>query len=170
MSLFSKSSPVELLGSAVEAIAELPAEDRKNTASRVVALLRMMDAHNVSSAKARSALVTGIQFRLRLQALAYLQDQPSYRAWSITSGTPGMHYVHGDLVAAAATAPLVMAGRVASFEPSRFSTLCSKFPKRGAADERARPLPSPACRSRFSDPSATHGAFARARGSGTREG
>jgi hypothetical protein len=67
MSLFSKSSqqpiPVELLGSAVEAIAELPAEDRKNTASRVVALLRMMmDAHNVSSAKDRSALVTGIQF------------------------------------------------------------------------------------------------------------
>jgi hypothetical protein len=127
MSLFSKSSqqpiPVELLGSAVEAIAELPAEDRKNTASRVVALLRMMDAHNVSSAKARSALVTGIQFRLRLQALAYLQDQPSYRAWSITSGTPGMHYVHGDLVAAAATAPLVMAGRVASFEPQSFFDL-----------------------------------------------
>jgi hypothetical protein len=41
----------------------------------------------------------------------------------MTSGTPGMHYVHGDLVAAAATAPLVMAGRVASFEPQSFFDL-----------------------------------------------
>src|ERR1700733_5309610 len=74
--------PVELLGAAVEAIAGLPQRDRKNTASRVVALLRMMDAHKVPSAN-RSDLLMGIQFRL--EALARLQDQPSYRAWSMKS-------------------------------------------------------------------------------------
>jgi hypothetical protein len=108
---------VALLGAAVEAIARLPERDRNNTASRVVALLRMMDAHKVPSAN-RSDLLMGIQFRL--EALARLQDQSSYRAWSIKNGTSGRYYVHADLVAAAASAPLLMTGLVASFEPKSF--------------------------------------------------
>ena len=126
MSRFPKrtqqSIPVELLGAAIEAMARLPARDRTNTASRVVALLRMMDALNVPSAlEARSALLMAIQFRM--EALARLRDHPSYRAWSIKSGTPESHYIHGDLIEAAARAPLDITGRVASFEPKSFFDL-----------------------------------------------
>ena len=114
--------PVELLGGAIEAIARLSARDRTNTASRVVALLRMMDALNVPSAlEARSALLMAIQ--LRMDALARLQDHPSYRVWSMKSGTSEGHYVHADLIAAAARAPLIMTGRVANFEPQSFFAL-----------------------------------------------
>jgi hypothetical protein len=117
-----KPIPVELLAAALEAISELPEKDRKNTTSRVVAILGMMDEHNVPSAlEARSDLLMSIQFRL--QALVRLQAQPSYRAWSMRSDTPGMHYVHADIVAAAAIAPLLMTGRVASFEPQSFFKL-----------------------------------------------
>jgi len=82
----------------------------------------MMDEHKVPSAlEARSDLLMAIQFRL--EALARLQDQPSYRAWPMNSTTPGMQYVHADIVAAAANAPLLMTGRVASFEPQSFFKL-----------------------------------------------
>jgi hypothetical protein len=123
MTLFSKRShqpvPVELLGAAAEAIAALPDEGRKNPTRRVIAILHMFDAHKVPSAD-RSDLLTGIQFRL--QALGRLQDQPSYRAWSMNSTTPGTHYVHADIVAAAASAPLLMIRRIANFEPQSFFT------------------------------------------------
>ena len=113
--------PVELFGAAIEAIARLPERDRKNAASRVVTLLYMMDAHNVPSAlEARSALLMGIE--LRMKGLARLQDHPSYRAWSVKSGTPRRHSVHADLIAAAASAPL-LSRRVARFEPQSFFQL-----------------------------------------------
>ena len=122
MSRFAKRTQkpilVEFLGAAVEAIAR-PERDRKNTASRVVAILCMMDEHDVPSAlEARSDLLMAIQFRL--EPLARLQDQPSYRAWSMNSTSPGMH---ADVVPASASAPLHMTGRAASFEPQSFFKL-----------------------------------------------
>jgi len=107
----------KLLAAAVETIARLPERDRNNTASRAVALLRMMDKHQVPSAS-RSDLLMAIQFRL--EALARLQDEPSYRVWSIKNGTSERYYVHADLVAAASGAPLLMTGLVARFEPQSF--------------------------------------------------
>jgi len=107
----------KLLAAAVEAIAKLPERDRNNPASRAVALLHMMDVQQVPSAS-RGDLLMAIQFRL--EALARLQDQPSYRAWSIKNGSSGRYYVHADLVAAAAGAPLLMTGLVARFEPQSF--------------------------------------------------
>ena len=109
--------PIELFGAAVDAIAGLPERDRTNTASRAVALLRMMDEHKVPSAS-RGDLLMAIQFRL--EALVRLQDQASYRVWSTKNGTPGKHYVHAGLFAAAASAPLLMTGLVARFEPQSF--------------------------------------------------
>jgi hypothetical protein len=69
-----------------------------------------LDAHN--------DLVAGIQFRL--EALAGLCDEPSYQAWSMKSGSPGMDYVHGDLIEAAASEPLIMRKRAVCFEPKSF--------------------------------------------------
>jgi hypothetical protein len=114
--------PVELFGAAVEVIASLPARERTNTASRIVALMRMMDAYDVPPAlEARNALLMSIQ--LRLHALQQLQNQPSYRVWSMKSGTSGTYYVHAAVIAAAARAPLDITGRVAHFEPRSFFEL-----------------------------------------------
>jgi len=106
-----KTIPAELLSAAVEAVAKLPEEERRDRTSRVVALLRIMDAHKVPSAH-RGDLSRAIQFRL--QALAALQDQPSYRAWSRKRS------MHAALIEAAASVPLFVTDRVASFEPQSF--------------------------------------------------
>jgi hypothetical protein len=115
----TKPVPVELLAAAVEAIGELPEEDRKDMTGRALAIIHLLEASNVpDNLEARSDLVTGIEFRL--EALARLCDEASYRAWSMKSGTPEMDYVHGDLIEAAASAPLIMRKRAVCFESKSF--------------------------------------------------
>jgi hypothetical protein len=115
----TKPIPADLLGAAAQAIADLPEGDRRDLTGRIIAVIRILDEQNVPrDLKDRSDLLMGIQFRL--EALARLRDEPSYRAWSMKSGTPHLHYVHGDLVEVAATEPLIIRKRVARFEPKSF--------------------------------------------------
>lgn len=114
-----KPVPPELLKAALHAIGELPDEDRKDMTGRVIAVIRVLDEHDVpKDLQDRGDLLTGIQFRL--EALARLKDEPAYRAWSMKSTTPGMDYIHEDLVEAAAVEPLKLGKRVARFDQKSF--------------------------------------------------
>jgi hypothetical protein len=90
--------PVELFQAAVEMLGDLPEEDRKSFEGRTLAVIRLLDEHGVTEFEQRTAFLTGIQFRL--EALSWLHTEPAYRAWSMKSGTPGMDYIHSDLVEA----------------------------------------------------------------------
>ena len=111
--------PAELLKEALEAIADLPAEDRQDLTGRALAVIRLLEQRKAAkSLRQRGNLVTGIHFRL--EALARLHDEPAYKAWSMQSGEPGMSYVHDDLVTAAASEPLILEEHGARFDPDSF--------------------------------------------------
>src|SRR5437660_10751904 len=105
---------------ALEMIANLPEEDRKDMTGRALAVIRLLGEQGVDEdIEAGSDLLMGVQFRL--EALARLHDEPAYRAWSMNSGTPGMNYIHDDLVVAAAMEPLKYSKRAVRFAWARMS-------------------------------------------------
>jgi hypothetical protein len=111
--------PVELLKAALDAVADLPDEDRKDLTGRTLAVIRLLDKHNVPrDIEGRGELLAGNQFRM--EALARLRDDSAYRAWSMKSAIPKMDYIHEDLVEAAAVEPLKMSKRIARFDPKSF--------------------------------------------------
>jgi hypothetical protein len=115
----NKPVPANLLKAALSAIGELPEEDRKDITGRAIAVIRVLDEHNIERGlEERADLLTGIQFRL--EALARLHNEPAFRAWSMKSGTPDMDYIHEDLVEAAAVEPLIMGEHQARFDANSF--------------------------------------------------
>jgi hypothetical protein len=104
--------PIDLFQAAAKAIADLPEEDRKTLDGRALAVIHVLGLQG------NGELLAGIGFRL--EALARRHEELEYRAWSMKSGSPGMDYVHGDVVEAAASEPLVADDDCARFEPKSF--------------------------------------------------
>jgi hypothetical protein len=114
-----KPVPADLLKAALVVVDELPEEQRKDFTGRTLAIIRLLeDQRPEQDVRARSDLLTGIQFRL--EALARLRHEPAYRAWSMKTKAPGVEYIHEDLIDAAAIEPLSMGKREARFEPRAF--------------------------------------------------
>jgi hypothetical protein len=93
----------ELLGEVLKMHAEMPAEDRPVFEARAVRLFELLDRKGLD--RNRGSLAIAIDFRLT--ALARLHSDKILRGWSMPGTEPGMDYVHGDLVKAAAEEPLI---------------------------------------------------------------
>ncbi len=107
---------LSIMKAAVEAIGKLPDTDRDFT-GRSLAIIRLLDELRVPD-KDRAEIAMSIMNRM--EALARLHTEKAYRAWSMASNTPGMEFIHSDLVEAAASEPLIIGDRDAHFDPTSF--------------------------------------------------
>lgn len=116
--------PVELMRTAMELIAELPEADRTDYTSRTLVVIRLLRDRNLPD-NVRREYLHGLLFRL--EALTGIHNHKAYQAWSMKSGTPGMDYIHADLVEAAASEPLVIDDHTARFNPDAFFSAVLKI-------------------------------------------
>ena len=94
---------------AVEAINELPHEDRKDIGARAVCLIELFGETEVS------ARVAAIDWRL--QALARLTADPEFRNWLMPGGAGK---IAANVLAAAAIEPLIEREGEPAFDPQSF--------------------------------------------------
>lgn len=93
----------DLLAAAMEAIAELPQDQRRSFEGRAFRLFRLLEERDEGDDAALFAFV----IQLRLEALARLHDDRGLRAWTLPGDAEGADYIHADVVAAAAVEPLI---------------------------------------------------------------
>jgi hypothetical protein len=115
---------------ALDAVDNLPEEDRKDFTGRTIAimrafgLLRQTQRKNFTdSDRERIAKATAVQ--IRIEAMARLAEHPKFNAWSRESGIDdGMVLIREDMLRAAAEAPLYdEQGKGSYFDPDEFFTL-----------------------------------------------
>ena len=95
--------PADLLTAALEAFAEMPADDRQSYEARAFRIFQLLEEQEETGDR---ALITFV-IQLRLEALARLHDDHGLRAWTLPGEEEGMDYIHADVVAAAAVEPLM---------------------------------------------------------------
>ena len=93
----------ELLAASLEAIGELPADQRGSFEGRAFRLFRLLEERD----EADEAALNAFAIQLRLEALARLHDDRGLRAWTLPGDAEGADYIHADVVAAAAVEPLL---------------------------------------------------------------
>jgi hypothetical protein len=107
----------ELLTASMEAIGELPADQRGSFEGRAFRLFRLLEERN----EAQEAALTAFAIQLRLEALARLHDDRGLRAWTLPGDAEGADYIHADVVAAAAVEPLLeIDDHTVGFDPDSF--------------------------------------------------
>ena len=80
-------------------------------------MLDLLDEVGVPVA-ARAPIVVAVRFRLT--ALARLETEPAYAAWTLKEVMPGVDLLHRTLIETAATQPLIEDGGEPAFEPDAF--------------------------------------------------
>ena len=100
------------LARALEAIEELPPEDRTDLAARVVCLIEAFAEPGRHEVSARVAAIDW-----RLQALAGLAGRPEFRNWPLPGGTGK---IATNVLKAAAIEPLIEREGEPSFNPESF--------------------------------------------------
>ncbi len=107
----------ELLAASMEAIGELPADQRGSFEGRAFCLFRLLEELD----EAGEAALIAFAIQLRLEALARLHDDRGLRAWTVPGDAEGADYIHADVVAAAAVEPLVaIDDHTVGFDPESF--------------------------------------------------
>jgi hypothetical protein len=99
---------------ALEAVNELPSEDRTDITARVVRLIELLGEPGRNDVGARAAAIN-----FRFQALAQRSGRREFRSWSLPN-RDGSSKIATSVLAAAATEPLIEIDGQLSFDPDRF--------------------------------------------------
>jgi hypothetical protein len=105
----------QLMGEILEAVADLPADDRdfEGTTIEIVKRVHELDLPD----EQRGDLAMAINFRL--MALARLMEKGGGRGWT-APGKEGCTFVHEELVQAAAEEPMIEVESQITFDPESF--------------------------------------------------
>lgn len=76
--------PADLLTAALEAFAEMPADDRQSYEARAFRIFQLLEEQEETGDRALIAFV----IQLRLEALARLHDDHGLRAWTLAMSSP----------------------------------------------------------------------------------
>ncbi len=106
----------ELLGGAMEAIADMPEEDRRDMTARMLCIIRYLD--DADAGDDRASL--GLAINFRLQALAQLTAQGGLRGFRHPAAEQGMDWLHADVIRAAVEVPVREMDGDAGFDPAEF--------------------------------------------------
>jgi hypothetical protein len=107
---------VELLAGAMEAIADMPDEDRRDMTARLLCIIRFLDEAGVGDDRAN----LGLAINFRLHALAQLTAAGGLRGFRRAGAEQGMDWLHEDVIRATVEVPLREVGGDAAFEAQEF--------------------------------------------------
>lgn len=105
-----------LLSGAMEAIADMPEQDRRDMTARMLTIIRFLDWH--SAADERQSL--GLAINFRLQALARLIAEGGIRGFRHPGAKKVMDWLHEDVIRAAVAVPLRVRDDDAVFDKDEF--------------------------------------------------
>lgn len=106
----------ELLAGAMEAIAGMPAEDRRDMTARMLRIIGYLDEADVGDHRTD----LGLAINFRLQALAQLTADGGLRGFRRPGVEQGMDWLHDDVIRATVEVPLREIGEQALFDPDEF--------------------------------------------------
>ena len=122
----------DLLGEVMVMLAALPATERDSFEFRATRVLDLLEKKGYGTECGLLAMAIAI----RLMALDAVLDDSEVRAWILPGSAPGITYLHGDLLRAAAEEPVVEGPEGQSV------FIAGRFRRRRAALLRAGPLPT----------------------------
>lgn len=106
----------ELMQSAMEAIADLPAEDRRDMTARMLAVIRVLN----DQLPERDGPAVGMAINFRLMALARMMSSEALPGFRLPAHADGPDLLHEDAVRAAVEVPLRLKGEDLVFDPVEF--------------------------------------------------
>lgn len=112
---FTQAVDADLLCDVLEAVADLPANERDFEGSTFT-IMRLLTERDLPMGK-RALVATAISFRL--QALARLTTDGGGQGW-VLPGEPGCDFIHEELVRCAAEEPLIEHDGEPAFDSQSF--------------------------------------------------
>lgn len=107
----------DILREALKMHESMPEDDKAVFEARVIGLCELLDRKDLEEDD-RAGLLVAIEFRLR--ALAHLCRDGVLRGWSIPGVESDPHFIHADVVQAAAAEPLIENAGEMAFDPAAF--------------------------------------------------
>lgn len=107
---------VELLADAMEAIADMPDEDRRDMTARMLCIIRHLEDAGVGDKRAD----LGLAINFQLHALAQLTAAGGLRGFRHVGAEQGMDWLHKDVIRATVEVPLREIDGDAAFEAQEF--------------------------------------------------